>query len=59
MAQKSCNNVWESEIDNILFKKAKLQDVNVNQIKLEVHESFKKIGKIQQQILILVIILII
>ena len=42
MADISYNKLWESQFDNILFKKDKLQDMNVNQLKLEVHDTYKK-----------------
>ena len=41
-AYKSYNKLWESEFDNIVFKGDKLQDLNINQLKLEVHDTFKK-----------------
>ena len=34
--------LWESEFDNIVSKRDKLQDSNINQLKLEVHDSYKK-----------------
>ena len=34
--------LWESEFDGIVFKRDKLQDLNVNLLKLEVHDSYKK-----------------
>ena len=43
MAYKSYNNLWEIEFDNIVSKKDKLQDSNINQLKLELHNTFKKI----------------
>ena len=42
MAYISFNKLWESEFDNIVSKKNKVQDVNLNQYKLEVHNSYKK-----------------
>ena len=38
--------MWESEFDNIVSKRDKLQDSNINQLKLEVHDSYKKDEKI-------------
>ena len=34
--------LWESEFDGIVSKRDKLQDLNINQLKLEVHDLFKK-----------------
>ena len=42
MAYKSYNKLWESEFDNIVSKRDKLQDMNINQLKLELHGSYKK-----------------
>ena len=42
MASKSDNKLWESEFDNIVSKRDKLQDLNINHLKLDVHDSFKK-----------------
>ena len=46
MAYISYNKLWESEFDNIVSKRDKLQDLNINQIKLEVHDTYKKDEKI-------------
>ena len=46
MAYRSYNKLWESEFDGIVSKKDKLQDSNINQLKLEVHDTYKKDGKI-------------
>ena len=46
MAYISYNKLWESEFDNIVSKRDKLQDLNINQLKLEVHDSYKKDEKI-------------
>ena len=32
----------ESENDNVVSEKDKLQDLNINQLKLEVHDTFEK-----------------
>ena len=40
MAYISDNKLWESEFDGIVFKRDKLQDINFNQLKLEVHDSY-------------------
>ena len=42
MAYISYNNLWESEFDGIVSKRHKLQDSNINQLKLEVHDTYKK-----------------
>ena len=42
MAYISYNKMWESEFDGIVSKRDKLQDLNINQLKLEVHDSYKK-----------------
>ena len=36
----------ETEFDDIVFKKDKVQDLNINQLQLDVHDTFKKDGKI-------------
>ena len=41
MAYISCNKLWESEFDGIVSKRDKLQDANMNQLKLEVHDTYK------------------
>ena len=46
MAFISCNKLWESEFDNIVSKKDKVQDLNINQSKLEVLDTYKKDEKI-------------
>ena len=46
MAYISYKNIWESEFDNIVSKRDKLQDLNINQLKLEVRDSYKKDEKI-------------
>ena len=46
MAYKSYNKLWESEFDGIVSKGVKLQDLSINQLKLEVHDSHKKDEKI-------------
>ena len=38
--------MWESEFDGIVSKRDKLQDANINQLKLEVHDTYKKDEKI-------------
>ena len=38
--------MWESEFDGIVSKGDKLQDLNINQLKLEVHDTYKKDEKL-------------
>ena len=42
MAYISYNKLWESEFDGIVSKRDKVQDANINQLKLEVHDTYKK-----------------
>ena len=46
MAYISYNKLWESEFDGIVSKIDKLQDVNISQLKLEVHDTYKKDEKL-------------
>ena len=46
MAYISYNKLWESEFDNIVSKRDKLQALNINQLKLEVHDTYNKDEKI-------------
>ena len=46
MAYISYNKLWESEFDGIVSKRDKLQDLNINQLTLEVHDTYKKDQKI-------------
>ena len=46
MAYISYNKSWESEFGNIVSIRDKLQNINVNQLKLEVHDTFKKDEKL-------------
>ena len=46
MAYISYNKLWESEFDNIVSKRDKLQDANISQLKLEVYDTYKKDEKI-------------
>ena len=46
MAYISYNRLWESEFDGIVSKRDKLQDSNINELKLEVHDTYKKDEKI-------------
>ena len=42
MAFISYNKLWESEYGGIVSKRDKLQDANINQLKLELHDTYKK-----------------
>ena len=42
MPDISYNKLWENEFDNIVSKRDKIQDLKINQLKLEVHDTFKK-----------------
>ena len=42
MASRSYNKFWEGDFDNIVPKKEKVQNRNFNQLKLEVHDTYKK-----------------
>ena len=46
MAYISYNKLWESEFDGIVSKRDKLQDLIINQLKLEVQDTYKKDEKI-------------
>ena len=46
MAYISYNKLWESEFDGIVSRRDKLQDLNINNLKLEVHDTYKKDEKI-------------
>ena len=46
MAYISYNKLWESEFDGIVSKRDKLQDLYINQLKLEVHDTYKKDEKL-------------
>ena len=46
MAYISYNRLWESEFDGIVSKRDKLLDLNINNLKLEVHDTYKKDEKI-------------
>ena len=46
MAYISYNKLWESEFNGIVSKRDKLQDANISQLKLEVHDTYKKDEKI-------------
>ena len=42
MVYTSYNKLWETEFDGILSKRGKLQDLNIDQFKLEVYDSYKQ-----------------
>ena len=42
MVYISYNKIWESEFDGIVSKRDKLQGLNINQLKLEVHDTNEK-----------------
>ena len=46
MAYISYNKLWRSKLDNNVSKTEKLQDLNINQLKLELHDSYKKDEKL-------------
>ena len=46
MAYISDKKLWESEFDGIVSKRDKLQDLNINQLKLEVHDTYRENEKI-------------
>ena len=46
MAYISYNKLWESEFDGIVSKRDKLQDLNFNNLKLEIHDTYKKDEKL-------------
>ena len=39
MAFISYIKLWGSEFDNIVYKKDKVQDINVDQLEFEVHDT--------------------
>ena len=46
MAYISYNKLWESELDGIVSKRDKLQDLNINNLKLEVLDTYKEDEKL-------------
>ena len=42
MAYISCNKKWEPDFDCIVYKRYKLQDLNIIQLKLELHDTYTK-----------------
>ena len=47
MAYISYNKLRESEFDNTVSKRDKLQDLNFNQLNFEVHDTYKKDEKLK------------
>ena len=45
MTYTGYNKLWESEFDKIVSKKDEVQDMNINQLKLQVHDSLKRMKK--------------
>ena len=46
MTYISYNKLWESEYVGIVSNRDKLQDLNINQLKLEVHDTYKNDEKL-------------
>ena len=46
MAYTSYNKLWENEFDGIVSKRDKLQDSNITQLKLEIHDTYEEDEKI-------------
>ena len=46
MAYKFYNKLWKSKLDNTVSKKDKVQDLNINQLKLEVQDTYRKDEKL-------------
>ena len=46
MAYISYNKLWEPEFDGIISRRDKLQDLKINQLKLEVNDTYKKDEKL-------------
>ena len=42
MACINYKNLWQTEIDNIVSTKDKMQDINLNQLKLKVNDTYEK-----------------
>ena len=42
MVYISYNKLWESEFDGFVSKRDKLQDSNINNLKLEIHDTYRK-----------------
>ena len=46
MAYIIYKNLWESKFDKLVSKKDKVQDMSINQLKVEVHETYQKDEKL-------------
>ena len=46
MAYVAYKKLWESEFDGIVSTRDKLQDLKFNQLKLEIHDTYKKDEKL-------------
>ena len=46
MAYISYKEIWESEFDGIFSKSDRLQDLNINQLKFQVQDTYEKDEKI-------------
>ena len=46
MAYWGYDKLWENEFDEIVSKKSKVQDINVNQLKLDIVDTYDKYEKI-------------
>ena len=46
MVYISYNKLWESEFDGIVSKRDKIKVLNISQLKLQVHDTYKKDEKI-------------
>ena len=46
MTYISFKKLWESEFDGIVSRRDKLQDLNINQLKLELHDTYKEDEKL-------------
>ena len=55
MAYISYKKLWESEFDDIVSKRYKLQHANISQLKLKVNEAYKKDEKKQINVNLLII----
>ena len=50
MAYISYDKLWEDEFHNIVSRRDKLEDMNINQTKLEIHDTYKKYEKMTTKI---------
>ena len=54
MTYISYKKLWDSEINNIVSTKGKVQDMNINQLKLKLIDIFNKDEKKQQNVNLLI-----